>query len=68
MENNSLFEPWHVFSQEEQSKYIAELESQPERRLDAMRAILKSSWKSRWLSATQAISCSGIPRQCRCPS
>lgn len=56
------FEHWQDLSQEEQINTIKVLELQPERRLDALRATLKSSWKSRWLSAVQAIRAMGSPQ------
>jgi hypothetical protein len=61
MENKNVFEKWYSLDQKEQNELIKDLEAQPDRKLDAMRAVLKSAWKSRWRSAVQAIRAIGYP-------
>ncbi len=61
MEIDNIFEKWSSMKQEEQNMLINDLELQPDRTLDAMRAILKSAWKSRWKSAVQTIRAIGYP-------
>ncbi len=61
MTTDDLFKRWNSLTQEDQKRFIEDLEAKPDRILDTMRAILKSAWKSRWIFAVQTIRAIGYP-------